>query len=344
MSVEKETEGVGKHLFYSHVEKGEAPSYGKKESGGLEEKKSPPTHKAIRLAENEDHPQVTVNSTEPTICTDDVEDHESERTSRQYSSGMIQVERPSHVPSLLPPQRPGAVRVSYESDDEEAGDIMATQSSSNISRMQQEISELREIMVGTAVVAQVVSPDEEDEEPNEENVRTKNKRAYTRWILIAVGILSLIAVIVVAVVVPMQASKERAASNSSTDLEDLLSSISSDGGKAMRTPSTPQYKALNWLTGNANLKSYTDEQKIQRYILATLYYSTDGKHWTKNDLWLDHGDECGRWLQEFGGTLDCTMDGSVRRLGLYSNGLIGCIPREVSWLSDSLSECLSSLW
>jgi hypothetical protein len=111
----------------------------------------------------------------------------------------------------------------------------------------------------------------------------------------------------------------------------------------MRTPSTPQYKAFQWLNGNANLKSYSDEQKVQPYVLAALYYSTGGDDWKSHDLWLDHGDECGRWWQEIGGKLECTADGAVRSLKFHLNNLVGSIPPELSWLSNSLSECLSSL-
>ena len=96
MNAEKETLGIGKHLFYSTgtVQKGAASSYFHKESGGLKEKKSPPTHKAISLVESKN--QVTaLDSTEATGNADEIEDHRSGSSSRQDSSGMIQLERPS---------------------------------------------------------------------------------------------------------------------------------------------------------------------------------------------------------------------------------------------------------
>lgn len=98
MNAEKETLGIRKHLFYSTgtrtVQKGAAASYFHKESGGLKEKKSPPTHKAISLVESKN--QVTaLDSTEATGNADEIEDHRSGSSSRQDSSGMIQLERPS---------------------------------------------------------------------------------------------------------------------------------------------------------------------------------------------------------------------------------------------------------
>jgi hypothetical protein len=41
--------------------------------------------------------------------------------------------------------------------------------------------------------------------------------------------------------------------------------------------------------------------------------------------------------------LECTADGAVRSLRFHLNNLVGSIPPELSWLSNSLSECLSSL-
>ena len=53
-------------------------------------------------------------------------------------------------------------------------------------------------------------------------------------------------------------------------LSDFLSSVSSDGGEALHTLSTPQNKALVWLANDTNLASYTDQEKIQRYALSML--------------------------------------------------------------------------
>jgi hypothetical protein len=47
-------------------------------------------------------------------------------------------------------------------------------------------------------------------------------------------------------------------------LLDLLSSVSSDGGEALQTPSTPQNRAFNWLAANTDLGIYTNERIIQR--------------------------------------------------------------------------------
>lgn len=78
------------------------------------------------------------------------------------------------------------------------------------------------------------------------------------------------------------------------DLYTLLISISPDDGKALRSlnESVPQYQAFDWLSRNSFLSSYSQEQIIQRYAMATFYFSTNGDNWERNDLWLSNSDEC----------------------------------------------------
>jgi hypothetical protein len=122
------------------------------------------------------------------------------------------------------------------------------------------------------------------------------------------------------------------------DLSELISSASSDGGQALATSSTPQNMALEWLAGNPNLANYTDQQKVQRYALATIYYSTKGDSWASNDFWISNADACDKWYQFNDTTIDCKSNGSVSYLDLSNNNLQGTIPREIGMLSDSLGK------
>ena len=122
-----------------------------------------------------------------------------------------------------------------------------------------------------------------------------------------------------------------------TELIDLLSKASSNGGEALRTNSTPQNKAYVWLN-NTNPASYTDQEKIQWYALATLYHSTNGNSWTHHDYWVSNADVCGKWYQSYDGTINCTSAGEVSILDLSNNNLIGKISPKIRLLSDSLGE------
>jgi hypothetical protein len=123
-----------------------------------------------------------------------------------------------------------------------------------------------------------------------------------------------------------------------TFLSDLLSPISSDKGKALLTNSTPQNKAFNWMaTNNTNLDTFTEETIIQRYALATLYYSANGDSWNINESWLSESEECGIWKTR-DGSLGCTGTGAVSQLHLSSNNLQRTLPPEIG-LMKSLCKC-----
>jgi hypothetical protein len=113
-------------------------------------------------------------------------------------------------------------------------------------------------------------------------------------------------------------------------LRSLISEKSFDGGAAANNTSTPQNKALNWLAGNTNLNTYSNETKIQRYALATLYYSTGGgETWGQTSSWLTNEDECGSWDRLW----TVCSNKVVTELAL-PDGLKGTIPDEIALLSD----------
>ncbi len=83
-------------------------------------------------------------------------------------------------------------------------------------------------------------------------------------------------------------------------LESVLIPVSFDNGTAIQTASSPQNKALNWLANNTNLEAYPDDKKIQRYALATLFFSTNGAGWNDNGTWMSNEDEY-RWYSNGAG-------------------------------------------
>jgi hypothetical protein len=120
-------------------------------------------------------------------------------------------------------------------------------------------------------------------------------------------------------------------------LSEFLSEHASfDKGAAIVNQSTPQYQAAKWLSNNMNIDNYTDKQKIQRYVLAILYFSTNGDNWTANTGWMNDDDECETWWQSRGSNLSCTSEGEVNSIILEKNDLMGTIPLELAFLSSSL--------
>lgn len=122
-------------------------------------------------------------------------------------------------------------------------------------------------------------------------------------------------------------------------LKSLITFVSPDGGAALEDTESPQFKALTWLEGNANLDAYEDWNLIQRYALATFYLSTGGEDWFKQQGWLSDSDECS-WIS-IPSLIDepaCNDDGAIHSLTFVKNALKGTIPVELALLSDSLGE------
>lgn len=162
-----------------------------------------------------------------------------------------------------------------------------------------------------------------------------------KWITIVASIL-VVTGIILGIVSPMLQPAETTHPGEwqEQNLEDILSSVSFDGGKALRTPWTPQNQAYNWLLEDPNLSLYSNQTKIQRYALATMYYSTNGDNWTNNAGWLGHGNECD-WYSTLDGA-SCS-NGSMMYLHERSNNLAGTIPEEIGILSNLLGMCILSV-
>lgn len=117
-------------------------------------------------------------------------------------------------------------------------------------------------------------------------------------------------------------------------LQDLIASYSLDGGEALSDPLSPQSKALSWLESDGNLGSYPDWRKVQRHVLATFYFSTNGDGWIERGGWLTEEHECD-W---FSSAVDpaCDESGRFARLVLFDNNVTGILPKDIAVLSDSM--------
>ncbi|CAB9506828.1 Leucine Rich Repeat [Seminavis robusta] len=154
---------------------------------------------------------------------------------------------------------------------------------------------------------------------------------------------------------------EQDAANATESTTRLVKGLPDYSVEAILKDSTsPQARANQWLLNDPSLHNYTKNRIIQRFALATLFYSTNPPHlyedlapslsmtssWSQDRNWLsyDHH-ECewfGRtqfhWYQQ---TIDlpvtidkpCTDDGAHHALWLSDNNLIGSLPLEIFGLS-----------
>jgi hypothetical protein len=102
----------------------------------------------------------------------------------------------------------------------------------------------------------------------------------------------------------------------------------------VRDHDSPQNKAVRWLQDDAKVTSYNDERILQRYALATFYYSTGGPAtWIANDGWLGDNHECS-WFTASLQPKSICHKGSLLHLNVMGNGLGGSMPGDISLLTN----------
>jgi hypothetical protein len=192
------------------------------------------------------------------------------------------------------------------------------------------------------VAGEAIPVDMEEQRRLEEGIRRKHRWTVGGCVVLALAILGIVLGVTLGRESPPSPTPGTVAptpsptSESFASLKALIESVSFDGGAALSDSLSPQYKALTWLDSTQNIEDYPEWKTIQRYVLAVVYYSTDGESWTQSDGWLTDEDEC-NWYT--GSTnLVCDESGAFQRLVLYDNNLMGPLPAEVALLSDSLSK------
>jgi hypothetical protein len=114
----------------------------------------------------------------------------------------------------------------------------------------------------------------------------------------------------------------------------LLLQNSVDGGEALNNVMSPQYAAYLWLLNDSWLAWYSEERRIQRYAMATIYFSLQGDSWLNNTGWLSNEHEC-QWFSRVNrGICSWPQPRNIRRLVLYYNNLHGTLPNEIGLLTD----------
>jgi hypothetical protein len=150
-----------------------------------------------------------------------------------------------------------------------------------------------------------------------------------RRTIIAMLVLALLAILAILLGVLIERDPPPQPVPSEDEIVAVLSAVSLDGGAAFQEPGSPQNKAFRWLASDTFDGYHSDEKLIQRYALATLFYATNGEAWLNNSMWLDSGDECGRWWQFIGGLACDSPTGAVTALELAKNNLTGTLPPEI---------------
>lgn len=119
------------------------------------------------------------------------------------------------------------------------------------------------------------------------------------------------------------------------DIQNLIYTSSPQSIFALSDPTSPQFKAFQWLVQeSANYKLGNDEKLVHRWVLAVLFESTGGRQTWKNSAnWLTSADEC-EWFTAETQEAICNDEGMIRVLNLENNGLTGTLPQELGLLNE----------
>ncbi len=109
-------------------------------------------------------------------------------------------------------------------------------------------------------------------------------------------------------------------------------------GGSVSVSGTPEASALYWMAyddpARLNPRAKVDKV-IQRFVLATLYYATNGEKWGKSYSFLSYNDEC-NWNHGSDSEIGayCKADKRfVDTLILHNNNLNGTLPRDIGLLT-----------
>ncbi|KAL7551747.1 hypothetical protein ACHAWF_014941, partial [Thalassiosira exigua] len=109
-----------------------------------------------------------------------------------------------------------------------------------------------------------------------------------------------------------------------------VSPLSSDG---LDDETSNQYRAMQWLLGNADYDVYSDARRVQRWALAMIYRSMYGAEWIVSDGWMNDKRETGHECTWHG--ITCHEDTEVvTSIDLSENSLLGQIPVEIVLLEN----------
>jgi hypothetical protein len=224
--------------------------------------------------------------------------------------------------------------VTMGENNEDAGTIEPSPPtvSAKVVNDEEEKNRFMQDFLQNAVVADIVPHHVADIVPHHRGWRWKFAGAFLVLVLIAV------VAIVLAKTLPQDQpdqppqDQEQDPTWSPAALSKLLSSVSFDKGDALNSSSTPQNMAFKWtVTNNTYFTNNTypgfssNETIIQRYALATLFYSANGGSWTEKSGWLGSGDECSWWVG-----LSCEITiGVISNMDLSTKNLSGRIPQRL---------------
>jgi len=119
-----------------------------------------------------------------------------------------------------------------------------------------------------------------------------------------------------------------------TNLDFVDDILAAETRMSLLIPNSPQSMAYDWLFGDPSIEEYSLQRKLQRFVLATVYYSTNGEEWSKQDNWMSYNHHECEWYSDLPMGIVCSDD-MYQILSLSDNDVNGVIPDEL-WHLTSL--------
>ena len=113
-------------------------------------------------------------------------------------------------------------------------------------------------------------------------------------------------------------------------LVSMIQDWSFTQSESLEDHESPQTRALDWILRSEISMIEWDCQNLlkEKFALATLFYATNGNEsWVSTDGWMSSDSICS-WYG-----ITCNSRGAIRRLDLSQNGLASSIPPEVALLN-----------
>lgn len=115
------------------------------------------------------------------------------------------------------------------------------------------------------------------------------------------------------------------------------------------SPESPQARALNWVAASEQYDSYDDDQRLQRYALASFFYATYAVRnayvtqqvpWTTAEKWLSEEHECDWEGITCGPAASDTGNRVVTQIKLEEHRISGTVPLDLVLLRESLTDVM----
>jgi hypothetical protein len=158
------------------------------------------------------------------------------------------------------------------------------------------------------------------------------KGAFLKYGLIAiVSLLVLAGMIIPAVVLTRQYPNGFPISAKNAFLEKLKPILTNSSRQELESPGSSQSLALDWLFNKSNFSAHSFACQLQRFAMATFFYSTEGRSWKESTGWLTNADEC-TWYQSSNTSL--CENRTLHVLSLHDNNLNGLLLDSIALLSS----------